>query len=145
MLGAPNRVNIPCLMHDTRLCQIDVKMTNCNTRRAKISTILRNGHLALYINTPTAKWSFLIEGGGTHFIDVKMKNLVNIFKNIYNLKFIQFSKCFKYSRDCKQYTVEPLFRGKPSGKATWQCKSKHKCIDFYPWREATPLEMPYQL
>ena len=23
-----NRVNIPCLMHDTRLCQLDVKMTN---------------------------------------------------------------------------------------------------------------------
>ena len=87
-------------MHDTRLCQIDVKMTNCNTRRAKISTILRNGQLALYINTLPAKWSFLIEGG-THFIDVKMKNLVIIFKNIYNFKFIQFSKFFKYSRDCK--------------------------------------------
>ena len=28
VLGAPDRVNIPCLMHDTRLCQIDVKMTN---------------------------------------------------------------------------------------------------------------------
>ena len=27
-LGAPDRVNIPCLMHDTRLCQLDVKMTN---------------------------------------------------------------------------------------------------------------------
>ena len=26
--GAPDRVNIPCLMHDTRLCQLDVKMTN---------------------------------------------------------------------------------------------------------------------
>ena len=25
---APDRVNIPCLMHDTRLCQLDVKMTN---------------------------------------------------------------------------------------------------------------------
>ena len=25
-LGAPDRVNIPCLMHDTRLCQLDVKM-----------------------------------------------------------------------------------------------------------------------
>ena len=25
--GAPDRVNIPCLMHDTHLCQIDVKMT----------------------------------------------------------------------------------------------------------------------
>ena len=24
VLGAPNRVNIPCLMHDTCLCQIDV-------------------------------------------------------------------------------------------------------------------------
>ena len=35
-----------------------------------------------------------------------------------------------------------LKRGHPSGKATWQCKSKHKCIDFYPWREATPLERP---
>ena len=26
--GAPDRVNIPCLMHDTCLCQLDVKMTN---------------------------------------------------------------------------------------------------------------------
>ena len=26
--GAPDRVNIPCLMHDTRLCQLGVKMTN---------------------------------------------------------------------------------------------------------------------
>ena len=55
VLGAPNRVNIPCLMHDTCLCQIDVKITNCNTRRATIYTILRNGQLALYINIPTAK------------------------------------------------------------------------------------------
>ena len=28
---------------------------------------------------------------------------------------------------------------RPSGKATYQCKSKHKCIDFYPWREDTFL------
>ena len=28
VLGAPDRVNIPCLMYDTRLCQLDVKMTN---------------------------------------------------------------------------------------------------------------------
>ena len=27
-LGAPDRVNIPCLMYDTRFCQSDVKMTN---------------------------------------------------------------------------------------------------------------------
>ena len=26
--NAPDRVNIPCLMHDTCLCQLDVKMTN---------------------------------------------------------------------------------------------------------------------
>ena len=26
--GAPDRVNIPCLMHDTCLCQLDAKMTN---------------------------------------------------------------------------------------------------------------------
>ena len=25
--GAPDRVNIPCLMHDTYLCQIDVKLS----------------------------------------------------------------------------------------------------------------------
>ena len=36
----------------------------------------------------------------------------------------------------------PWWEATPSGKATWQCKSKHKCIDFYPWREATPLERP---
>ena len=28
VLDSPDRVNIPCLMHDTRRCQIDVKMTN---------------------------------------------------------------------------------------------------------------------
>ena len=28
VLGAPDRVNIPCLMHDNRLCQLDVTMTN---------------------------------------------------------------------------------------------------------------------
>ena len=28
VLGAPDRVNIHRLMHDTRLCQYDVKMTN---------------------------------------------------------------------------------------------------------------------
>ena len=28
ILGALDRVNIPCLMHDTRFCQNDVKMTN---------------------------------------------------------------------------------------------------------------------
>ena len=27
-LGAPNRINPPCLMHDTLLCQLDVEMTN---------------------------------------------------------------------------------------------------------------------
>ena len=26
VLGAPYRENIPCLMHDTHLCQLDVKM-----------------------------------------------------------------------------------------------------------------------
>ena len=28
VLGAPDRVNIPCLIHDTRLCQYEVKMTH---------------------------------------------------------------------------------------------------------------------
>ena len=28
VLGAPDRVNILCLVHDTRLCQLDVKMSN---------------------------------------------------------------------------------------------------------------------
>ena len=28
VVGAPDRVNITCLGHDTRLCQIDVNMTN---------------------------------------------------------------------------------------------------------------------
>ena len=28
VLGAPDRVNIACLMHDTRLCQMNVTMTN---------------------------------------------------------------------------------------------------------------------
>ena len=26
--GAPDKVNIPCPMHDTHLCQLDIKMTN---------------------------------------------------------------------------------------------------------------------
>ena len=30
----------------------------------------------------------------------------------------------------------------PSGKATWQCKSKHNCMDFFPWWKATLLERP---
>ena len=30
----------------------------------------------------------------------------------------------------------PWREANPSGKATGQCKFKHKCIDFYPWREA---------
>ena len=28
VLSAPDRVTIPCIMYDTRLCQMDVKMTN---------------------------------------------------------------------------------------------------------------------
>ena len=36
----------------------------------------------------------------------------------------------------------PWWEANPSGEATWDCKSKHKCIDFYPWREAIPLERP---
>ena len=36
----------------------------------------------------------------------------------------------------------PWQEANPSGEATLQCKSKHKCIDFYPWREATRLEGP---
>ena len=28
VLGAPDRVNIPCLMHDIRHCQLHVKMTH---------------------------------------------------------------------------------------------------------------------
>ena len=34
VLGAPNRVKIHCLMHDTCLCQLDVKMT-INLHRTK--------------------------------------------------------------------------------------------------------------
>ena len=30
-------------------------------------------------------------------------------------------------------------------KAIWQCKSQHKCIDYYPWWEANPLERPYSI
>ena len=37
----------------------------------------------------------------------------------------------------------PWREATPSGKATWQCKSKHKCIDFYPLREATPLDRQF--
>ena len=43
VLGAPDRVNIPCLMHDTRLCQLDVKMTNNyhGTKSIKIENLSR--------------------------------------------------------------------------------------------------------
>ena len=43
VLGAPDRVNIPCLMHDTRLCQLDVKMTNnCHgTKSIQIQNLSR--------------------------------------------------------------------------------------------------------
>ena len=34
----------------------------------------------------------------------------------------------------------PWREATPSGKATLRRKSKQKCIDFYPWREATRLE-----
>ena len=39
VLGAPDRVNIPCLMHDTRLCQLDVKMTN-NYHGTKVNIVV---------------------------------------------------------------------------------------------------------
>ena len=29
-----------------------------------------------------------------------------------------------------------LTEAAPSGKVTWQSKSKHKCIDFYPWQKS---------
>ena len=34
---------------------------------------------------------------------------------------------------------QPWQEANPSGKATWQSISQHKYIDFYPWREATPV------
>ena len=37
----------------------------------------------------------------------------------------------------------PWWEASPSGKATWQCKYKHKCINFYTWWETTPLERPF--
>ena len=37
----------------------------------------------------------------------------------------------------------PWRKGTPSERATGQCKSKHKCIYFYPWREAFPIEGPH--
>ena len=36
VLGAPDRINIPCLMHDTRLCRVDIKMTMANTELIQI-------------------------------------------------------------------------------------------------------------
>ena len=33
VLCAPDRVNITCLMHVTRLCQLDVKMTTSTERK----------------------------------------------------------------------------------------------------------------
>ena len=41
VLGAPESVNISCsLMHDTRLCQLDVKMTNIARNQKDINTNL---------------------------------------------------------------------------------------------------------
>ena len=40
VLGAPDRVNIPCPMHDTRLCQTDVKIyKSMEPKRCKYKTI----------------------------------------------------------------------------------------------------------
>ena len=47
---------------------------------------------------------------------------------------------WQYSRT--PFERPPWQEASPSGEATWQCKSKNKCIDFYPWWEATPLERP---
>ena len=38
VLGAPDRVNIACVMHDTRLCQIYVKMTSTELKRCLYKT-----------------------------------------------------------------------------------------------------------
>ena len=51
-LGAPDRVNIPCLILDTRLCQLDVTMTIYHHGTKKdINTKL----IVEYIGSPEVK------------------------------------------------------------------------------------------
>ena len=40
--GAPDRVNIPCLMHDTLPCQVDVKFTSNELIRIFSRIFLKN-------------------------------------------------------------------------------------------------------
>ena len=53
---------------------------------------------------------------------------------------IQLQTLEKRTLQWNPFCEATLTRGQPSGKATRHFKSKHKCIDFYPWRETTPLE-----
>ena len=68
-------------------------------------------------------------------------NILNIYFTTNSVLYIIF---FKSSSIKYLYTAGPIFRGHrdkrpPSGKTTWQCKSKHKCFDFYLRKEITSL------
>ena len=44
--GVPYRVNISCHMHDTRLCQIDVEMTNnYSTKQNRCNHVKKGAHV----------------------------------------------------------------------------------------------------
>ena len=40
------------------------------------------------------------------------------------------------------FETTPWREANPSGEATWLCKSKQNCINFYPWQEVTLLQRP---
>ena len=75
-----------------------------------------------------------------HNINNRGENLREIYYRLVNLFLRQY---FGFMD-----TAELLLRGHPNERATfkekitWHCKSDHKCIDFYPCREGTPLERP---
>ena len=54
-------------------------------------------------------------------------------------------ECLHMQLQWNPFWEATLTRGCPSEKATYQCKSKHKCIDFYSWQEATPIERSFLL
>ena len=53
--GVPDRVNIPCLMHDTHLCQLDVTMTNnyhgTNKLKYKTCQDIKTGVHNIYVQS----------------------------------------------------------------------------------------------
>ena len=67
----------------------------------------------------------------------------NILEMHLNCSFIIFLQTLSLGYSGTPFERSPWPEAKPSVKAKWQCQSKHECIDFSPWQEATPLERPH--